>query len=145
MNITEKQKKELFALANNIRIRRDSMLALCEQAVTKKQREYFLRSSIIQAAGQYGISSCFQALGLSKEFAEFIGDTKDHLPLFLFECALAAEKSFINSFSVYRSVHSGNREKERQKCREDLAVYRSYLKVFSILKITEDYEAYKSF
>ena len=44
MNITEKQKKELFALANNIRIRRDSMLALCEQAVTKKQREYFIFS-----------------------------------------------------------------------------------------------------
>ena len=75
--------------------------------------------------------------------ADFIGDTKNHLPLLLFEKAFAAEKNFIDSFHVYHSIYSGNREKERQKCQENLAIYKSYLRVFTILEITEEYEAYK--
>ena len=103
-----------------------------------------LRMSMIHAAKEYGIIICFQTLGLSKEFAEFIGDTRHHLPILLFEKALAAEKNFMNSFHIYRSIHSGNRKKERQKCQENLAVYKSYLRVLTILEITEEYEAYKN-
>ena len=143
MNITEKQKKELFDLAKGIRIRRDTALNLCDQATTKQQKEHFLRLSIVQAAKEYGITICFQILGVSKEFADFIGDTKNHLPLLLFEKAFAAEKNFIDSFHVYHSIYSGNREKERQKCQENLAIYKSYLRVFTILEITGEYEAYK--
>ena len=40
MNITEKQKKELFDLAKGIRIRRDTALNLCDQATTKQQKEH---------------------------------------------------------------------------------------------------------
>ena len=143
MNITEKQKRELFTLAKEIRISRDTALDLFDQATTKKQKEYFLRMSMIHAAKEYGIIICFQTLGLSKEFAEFIGDTRHHLPILLFEKALAAEKNFMNSFHIYRSIHSGNRKKERQKCQENLAVYKSYLRVLTILEITGEYEAYK--
>ncbi len=51
---------------------------------------------------------------------------------------------FINNRdSYYLSAHSGNRAENRQKCRECLAVYRSYLNAFSILGIMEKYETYK--
>ena len=65
MNITEKQKKELFDLAKGIRIRRDTALNLCDQATTKQQKEHFLRLSIVQAAKEYKLDKIAIAGGVA--------------------------------------------------------------------------------
>lgn len=143
MNITEKQKKELFAMAKGIRTQRDTTLSLYDAATTKGRKKHFLKQSIIHAASEQGVASCFKTLGLSKEYADYMGDTSDYLPQTLFDDALTAEKSFLCSLRDYRYIHSDDKAKKRQKCREYLAVYRSYIKVFSILEITEEYKTYK--
>lgn len=144
MYITEDQKNRLFAMAKEMRTRRDMTLSLYDQSCSRKQKEHFLSSSIVHAAGEQGIHSCFKTLGLLKEYAEYIGENMEDFSEQLFSDAYNAEKRFVSSRNSYStSAHSVDRTRNRQKCRECLAVYRGYLKVFSILDIMGKYELYK--
>lgn len=144
MYITEEQKKLLFAMAKDMRTRRDMMLLLYDQSKSRKQKNHFLSLSVIQAAGEQGIHSCFRTLGLSRDYADFIKEDVEDLADLLFFDAYTAEKRFLSSKNSYHnSTNAGDRAEKRQKCRECLAVYRGYLRVFSILGLMEKYEDYK--
>lgn len=144
MYITEEQKKLLFAMAKDMRTRRDLMLSLYDQSKSRKEKDHFLSLSVIQAAGEQGIHSCFRTLGLSREYANFIKESGEDLSDLLFFDAYTAEKRFLSSKKSYHnSALAEERTKARQRCRECLAVYRGYLRVFSILGLMGKYEVYK--
>lgn len=144
MDITEDQKKRLFTMAKDICIRRDMMLSLYDQSKSRKQKEHFLSLSITHAASEHGIHSCFKTLGLLKEYSDFTGECMEDFSDLLFCDAYIAEKCFlISKNSYYNAAHPDDRAKKRQECRERLAVYKGYLRVFSILDIMGKYQAYK--
>ena len=144
MYITEEQKKLLFEMAKDMRTRRDMMLLLYDQSKNRKQKDHFFSLSVIQTAGEQSVQSCFRTLELSREYADFIKEDVEDLSDLLFFDAYTAEKRFLSSKKYYHdSALADDRTKARQRCRECLAVYRGYLKVFSILGLMEKYEVYK--
>ena len=113
MYITEEQKKLLFAMAKDMRTRRDMMLSRYDQSKSRKKKDHFFSLSVIQAAGEQGLHSCFRTLGLSREYADYIEESVEDLSDLLFFDANTAEKRFLSSKKAYLdSALAGNRAKK---------------------------------